>query len=84
MSKLKNDELAERADFSSENKEEPPTPDVEREPVPDAAPDAASNIITEPPARSGPGSEATQMPTEGTHKDNPVHHTGRMPPPRAE
>ncbi|WP_440984231.1 hypothetical protein [Shinella sumterensis] len=84
MAKLKNDELAERAGLGSRNSEEPTALDVEREPMPDAAPEATSNIVTQPPARSGPGSEATQKPTEGSDKDNPVHHTGRMPPPRVD
>ena len=83
MAKPKNDELAERAGFGSENIEEPPAVDVEREPMPHTAPEPTSNVVTEPPARSGQGSEAPQKPTEGSDKDNPVHHTGRMPPPRA-
>lgn len=82
MAKPKNDELAERAGFGSKNIVKPAAVDVERQPMPDTAPETTSNIATEPPARSGPGSVATQKPTEGGNKGNPVHHTGRMPPPR--
>jgi hypothetical protein len=82
MAKLKNDELAERAGLGNEDVIEPAAVDVEREPMRDTAPEATSNIVTEPPARSGRGSGAKQKPTEGSDKDDPVHHTGRMPPPR--
>jgi hypothetical protein len=82
MTEPKNSELSSRAGFGSKNPTEPPAVDVERQPLPDRTPETTSNINTEPPARSGPGSEATRKPTEGAADDNPIHHTGRMPPPR--
>jgi hypothetical protein len=78
LAKIENEELDERADFGSETNEEPASVDVEREPMPDTATEmTSSSIISEPPVRSGPGSETKQKPAEGSD----TSHTAHKPPP---
>ena len=48
-------------------------------PEPDRFKQADAEDMTSPPARAGQ-SERTEKPTEGAGRDNPVHHTGRVPP----
>ena len=57
----------------------PPDMDFEPVPLPDQADESGSEGADVPPARSGQ-SEKREEPTEGAGKDNPVHHTGRVPP----
>jgi len=76
-----NDKLSENAGFGSRNPTSERSVDVEREPMPDRAPDTDSDQPDIPPARSGGASEAKEKPTEGDRKGNPVHHTGHVPPP---
>jgi hypothetical protein len=57
----------------------PPEMDFEPVPSPDQANKAGSEDSNVPPARSGQ-SEKREKPTEAAGEDNPVHHTGRVPP----
>jgi hypothetical protein len=79
MTETKNSDLSTNAGFGSKNATEAPAVDVERQPMPDKAPETMSNVNTKPPVRLGPGSIAKEKPTEADPDDNPVHHTGRMP-----
>jgi len=71
---------AQNAGFGSKNQTSEASVDVEREPMPDHTPDTDSDKPEIPPARSGGVSEKPEKPTEGA-PDNPVHHTGHIPPP---
>jgi hypothetical protein len=59
----------------------PSPPEMDLEPIPSPNQPGESGIedADEPPARSG-HSERTEKPVESTSDDNPVHHTGRVPP----
>ena len=59
-------------------KPDPKEMNMDPKPVPDQARPAGEGA-DEPPARSGT-SERREKPTEAAGKDNPVHHTGRVPP----
>lgn len=59
-----------------------PTPsavDVEREALPDTAPDTESDVNTKPPLPFGASTRNDEAPVE-TAQTNPTHHTGRVPP----
>jgi hypothetical protein len=75
-----NDKLSENAGFGNRNPTSESAVDVEREPMPDRSPDTDSNSPDAPPARSGSVSERREDPTEAGSADNPVHHTGHVPP----
>jgi len=77
----KNSHLSENAGLGSKNPTSERSMDVEREPMPDQAPDTASDKPAIPPARSGNVSETDEKPTEGDPVKNPTHHTGHIPPP---
>ncbi len=77
----KNSGLSQDAGFGARNPTSPSAVDVEREPMPARSPEPDSDEQTMPPARSGPAAETGELPTEGDTDDNPVHHTGHMPPP---
>ena len=62
---------------STEWAPEPSAVDVEPQPVPDSA-DLDTDAGGIPPARTGQSSNE-ELPVEGAGKDNPVHHTGRLP-----
>ena len=79
----RNSANAENAGFGSKNQTSEASVDVEREPMPDRTPDTDSDNPEIPPARSGGVSEHKEKLTEGAPADNPVHHTGRVPPPVA-
>ena len=82
MTQLKNSDRATNAGLGSRNLTDPAAVDVEQEPVPARTPDTESDRNNPPQVRMGRASEAPQKPTEGDpDHDNPVHHTGHMPPP---
>jgi len=56
---------------------EPSAVDVEPQPVSDSA-DLETETGGIPPARTGQSS-SEELPVEGAGKDNPTHHTGRLP-----
>lgn len=60
-------------------KPSPPEMDLEPIPLPDQSGESGSEDSDEPPARSGQA-EKREKPTEGAGDENPVHHTGRVPP----
>lgn len=76
-----NSDASQNAGFGSRNSTSEASVDVEREPMPDRSPETDSDQPKIPPARSGGGAEAHEKPTEGDPIDNPVHHTGHIPPP---
>ncbi|MCJ8518709.1 hypothetical protein [Pseudorhizobium tarimense] len=80
MADAKNSELSSRAGFGNSNPTEPPAVDVERQLMPDRAPETASNINTKPPARTGPAAQAPEEPAAAGDDSNPTHHSGRIPP----
>ncbi len=80
MADATNAELSSRAGLGTDNQTEPPAVDVERQPMPDKTPDTASNINTQPPARSGPAAQASEQPLAAASDDNPTHYAGRIPP----
>jgi hypothetical protein len=77
----RNSTNSQNAGFGSKNLTSESSVDVEREPMPDRTPETDSDDPHMPPARSGSVAEAHEKPTEGDPIDNPVHHTGHMPPP---
>jgi hypothetical protein len=77
----RNSENSQNAGFGSKNPTSESSVDVEREPMPDRTPETNSDEPQIPPARSGSGAEAREKPTEGDPIDNPVHHSGHIPPP---
>lgn len=77
----RNSDNSQNAGFGSKNPTSESSVDVDREPTPDQAPETNSNEPHAPPARSGSVSQAREKPTEGDPIDNPVHHTGHIPPP---
>ena len=77
----RNSEVSENADFGSKNPTSTTSVDLERTPMPDRTPETNSDDPEMPPARSGGVPEPHEEPTEGDPVDNPVHHTGHMPPP---
>jgi len=82
MTDLRNSERATNAGFGSDNQTSPSALDVEPAPMPDQAPETDSDRNDPPSARMGKAAEAPQKPTEGDpDHDNPIHHTGHMPPP---
>jgi hypothetical protein len=77
----KNSRLNENAGFGSRNPTSEQSLDMERESMPDRAPDTASDKPAIPPARSGNVSKTDEKPTEGDPTKNPTHHKGHIPPP---
>ena len=57
---------------------EPPSLDLDPQPLPDQAQKTEAESAKTPPARSGQSARPEKV-TEGSGPDNPVHHTGRMP-----
>ncbi|ASJ62991.1 hypothetical protein [Sinorhizobium meliloti] len=57
----------------------PPEMDFEPVPLPDQAAEPGTKDADAPPAQSGPTKKG-EKPTEGAGKDEPVHHTGAVPP----
>ncbi|MDW9551637.1 hypothetical protein [Sinorhizobium meliloti] len=57
----------------------PPEMDFEPVPLPDQLAEPGTQDADTPPARSGQ-SKKREKPTEGAGKDEPVHHTGAVPP----
>jgi hypothetical protein len=81
MTEIKKSVRATNTGFGSGNQTGPSAVDVEREPMPDQASEEGSDKNTIPPVRLGQGA-AVEKPTEGDpDHDNPIHHTGHMPPP---
>lgn len=76
-----NSDRSQNAGLGSRSPTSPAPVDVEREPMPERTPETGSDKPEIPPARSGGGSAAREEPTEGDPIDNPVHHTGHIPPP---
>ncbi|MCV3738604.1 hypothetical protein OCK02_20560 [Rhizobium sp. TRM96647] len=76
-----NRQLSENAGSGSKNPTSQRSLDVEREPMPDRAPDTASDKAGIPPVRSGNVSKTDEKPTKGDPVTNPTHHTGHIPPP---
>lgn len=82
MTDIKNSDRASNAGFGSDNQTSPSSVDMERQPMTDRAPETDSDKNEPPPVRLGKASEAVEKPTEGDpDHDNPIHHTGHMPPP---
>ncbi|OAP36427.1 hypothetical protein AU381_18110 [Sinorhizobium glycinis] len=79
MSNPKRDDLTDQPMPSPTWKPDPKEMRVDPKPLPDQAQGSGSEDADEPPARSGM-SERREKPTEAGGKDNPVHHTGRVPP----
>ncbi|GEC33986.1 hypothetical protein N181_03615 [Sinorhizobium fredii USDA 205] len=79
MTNLKNDHLKDHPmpspTWKPDSKEMPVDPHA----LPDQAAQPGTDKTHEPPARSGT-SERREKPTEPGGKNNPVHHTGRVPP----
>jgi hypothetical protein len=81
MTEIKKSVRATNTGFGNGNQAGPSAVDVEREPMSDRAPEEGSDKNTIPPVRLGQGA-AVEKPTEGDPDyDNPIHHTGHMPPP---
>ena len=76
-----NEQLANNSGLGSGNLTEPPAVHVERQPQQDKTPETTSNLNTVPPVRPGQATQSPEKPTEADTDDNPVHHTGHMPPP---
>lgn len=79
MSDPKNEDLTNQPMPSPTWKPEPQEMDMDPQPLPDQADESGTEDADTPPARSGQ-SERSEKPTEGASNDNPVHHTGRVPP----
>ncbi|WP_026623191.1 hypothetical protein M728_001411 [Ensifer sp. WSM1721] len=79
MSNPKYDDLTDQPMPSPTWKPEPREMDVDPQPLPDQAAESGTEHADQPPARSGM-SERREKPTEGAPENNPVHHTGRVPP----
>ncbi|MCV9999417.1 hypothetical protein OE766_14300 [Pararhizobium sp. YC-54] len=60
-------------------KPEPRTIDLDPSPIPDQGDETGHEDTGKPPARAGQ-SEKSEKPTEAAGADNPVHHSGRVPP----
>ncbi|MBW9054537.1 hypothetical protein [Rhizobium mesosinicum] len=60
-------------------KPSPPEMDLEPIPSPDQPGESGTEDADAPPARTGM-SQQTEKPAEAAGDDNPVHHTGRVPP----
>lgn len=78
MSNPKYDDLTDQPMPSPTWKPAPREMDVDPQPLPDQA-ESGSENADQPPAMSGK-SERREKPTEGAGEDNPIHHTGRVPP----
>ena len=76
-----NSDNSQNAGIGSKNPTSESSVEVEREPMPDRTPETNSDEPHIPPARSGSLAEARKEPTEGDPINNPVHHTGHIPPP---
>ena len=72
---------SQNAGFGSKNPTSEASVDAEREPMPGRTPETDSDKPQMPPARSGSVADAKEKLTEGGPIDNPVHHTGHIPPP---
>ena len=79
MSNPKYDDLVDQPMPSPTWKPEPKEMHIEPQPLPDQVAESGSEDAGEPPARSGQA-ERSEKPTEGAGEDNPIHHTGRIPP----
>ncbi|MDK1490162.1 hypothetical protein QN219_08830 [Sinorhizobium sp. 7-81] len=79
MSDPKYDDLTDQPMPSPTWKPETKEMHVDPQPLPDQAAESGTEDADQPPARSGQAARREQ-PTEGAGKDNPVHHTGRVPP----
>lgn len=77
----RNSDNSENAGFGNKNPTSESSVGIERQPMPDRTPDANSDKPHVPPARSGSAAEAREKPTEADTVDNPVRHTGHIPPP---
>jgi len=60
-------------------KPSPPEMGAEPIPLPDQSGEAGSEDADAPPARGGRTAKR-EKPTEGAGDENPIHHTGRVPP----
>jgi hypothetical protein len=79
MSNPKRDELTNQPMPSPTWKPDSKEMPVEPKPLSDQARESGTEQADGPPARSGTA-ERREKPTEAGGKDNPVHHTGRVPP----
>ncbi|MCG5485567.1 MAG: hypothetical protein KK482_17875 [Sinorhizobium meliloti] len=79
MSDPKHDDLTDQPMPSPTWKPEPKEMDMEQQPLPDQDAESGTKEAAEPPARSGQTTKK-EKPTEGAGSDNPIHHTGRVPP----
>lgn len=81
MSNPKDDDLTNQPMPSPTWKPTPKSMDMDPQPLPEQAAASGTEDADVPPARSGK-SEKKEKPVEGAGADNPVHHTGRIPPGR--
>jgi hypothetical protein len=77
MTEQKNDDLKDQHPTSPTWKPEPPSVDLDPQPLPDQG-SVESQEGSIPPARSGQSAN-NEDPVQAEGGDNPIHHSGRVP-----